>query len=181
LINYFPYQYEAPSDAAQPFKANVTVTPTPWNADTKLMHIGIKGYTPPVDERPDSNIVLLIDTSGSMNSRNKLPLLINSFKLLLDTLGEDDTVSIVTYAGSAGTVLEPTPASERAKIVAAFDRLRAGGSTAGAAGLELAYNKAQENFDEDGVNRVILATDGDFNVGFSSPDEMKTYVEKKRH
>ena len=180
LINYFPYQYEAPSDAQEPFKANVTVTPTPWNADTKLMHIGIKGYTPTAAERPNSNIVLLTDTSGSMNNPNKLPLLINSFKLLLDTLGENDTVSIVTYAGSAGTVLEPTPANERSAILAAFDRLRAGGSTAGAAGLELAYNKAQENFDEDGVNRVILATDGDFNVGFSSPDEMKTYVEKKR-
>ena len=180
LINYFPYQYEAPANPQEPFKANVTVTPTPWNAETKLMHIGIKGYTPPADERPNSNIVLLIDTSGSMNNPNKLPLLINSFKLLLDTLGENDTVSIVTYAGSAGTVLEPTPANERSKIVAAFDRLRAGGSTAGAAGLELAYNKVQENFDEDGVNRVILATDGDFNVGFSSPDEMKTFVEKKR-
>ncbi len=180
LINYFPYQYEAPTDAKEPFKANVTVTPTPWNADTKLMHIGIKGYTPPADVRPNSNIVLLIDTSGSMNNPNKLPLLINSFKLLLDTLDENDTVSIVTYAGSAGTVLEPTPANERSKIIAAFDRLRAGGSTAGAAGLELAYNKAQESFDEDGINRVIFATDGDFNVGFSTLDEMKSYVEKKR-
>ena len=180
LINYFPYDYEAPSKAQEPFKANVTVTPTPWNADTKLMHIGIKGYTPPADERPNSNIVLLIDTSGSMNNPNKLPLLINSFKLLLDTLGENDTISIVAYAGSAGTVLEPTSADNRSAILAAFDRLRAGGSTAGAAGLELAYNKAQENFDEDGVNRVILATDGDFNVGFSSPDEMKSFVEKKR-
>ncbi len=180
LINYFPYQYEAPTDAKEPFKANVTVTPTPWNADTKLMHIGIKGYTPPADARPNSNIVLLIDTSGSMSNPNKLPLLINSFKLLLDTLDENDTVSIVTYAGSAGTVLEPTPANERSKIIAAFDRLRAGGSTAGAAGLELAYNKAQESFDEDGINRVILATDGDFNVGFSTPGEVQTYVEKKR-
>jgi len=122
----------------------------------------------------------LIDTSGSMNQPNKLPLLISSFKLLLGTLDADDTVSIVTYAGRAGTVLEPTAASEKGKIKEALNRLRAGGSTAGAAGLELAYQKAQESFTEDGNNRVILATDGDFNVGFSSPDEMKSYIEEKR-
>ncbi len=180
MINYFPYDYEAPASADEPFKANVTVTPSPWNADTKLMHIGIKGYVPPKTERPNSNIVFLIDTSGSMNRPNKLPLLINSFKLLLGTLDENDTVSIVTYAGSAGTVLEPTAASETGTIKAALNRLRAGGSTAGAAGLELAYIKAQESFDEDAVNRVILATDGDFNVGFSSPDEMKSFIEDKR-
>ena len=180
LINYFPYDYEAPGSADEPFKANVTVTPNPWNADTKLMHIGIKGYVPDMDEKPKSNIVFLIDTSGSMRAANKLPLLVSSFKLLLSTLDEDDTVSIVTYAGSAGTVLEPTAASEKNKIKQSLDQLRSGGSTAGAAGLELAYNKAQESFDEDGINRVILATDGDFNVGFSSPDEMKTYIEKKR-
>lgn len=180
MINYFPYDYEAPRSADEPFKANVTVMPTPWNADTKLMHIGIKGYVPTVTEKPRSNIVFLIDTSGSMNADNKLPLLINSFKLLLGTLDADDTVSIVTYAGSAGTVLEPTAASDKSAINAALNRLRAGGSTAGAAGLELAYMKAQESFDDEGINRVILATDGDFNVGFSSPDEMKTFVEKKR-
>ncbi len=180
MINYFPYDYEAPRSADTPFKANVTVTPNPWNADTKLMHIGIKGYVPPAKERPSSNIVLLIDTSGSMNQANKLPLLINSFKLLLKTLDEDDTVSIVTYAGRAGTVLEPTPASKKSEIIAALERLRSGGSTAGAAGLELAYDKAMESFKEDGNNRVILATDGDFNVGFSSPDEMKAYIEEKR-
>lgn len=180
MINYFPYDYEAPRSVDEPFKANVTVTPNPWNADTKLMHIGIKGYVPDMDEKPKSNIVFLIDTSGSMRAANKLPLLISSFKLLLSTLDEDDTVSIVTYAGSAGTVLEPTAASDKNKIKEALNNLRAGGSTAGAAGLELAYIKAQENFDEDGVNRVILATDGDFNVGFSSPDEMKTYIEDKR-
>ena len=180
MINYFPYDYKAPKSAKEPFKANVTVSPTPWNTDTKLMHIGIKGYVPSADERPSSNIVFLIDTSGSMRSANKLPLLINSFKLLLDTLDEDDTVSIVTYAGRAGTVLEPTPANEKDKIKAALNRLRSGGSTAGAAGLELAYQKAAESFDDEAVNRVILATDGDFNVGFSSSDAMKTFIKKKR-
>ena len=180
MINYFPYDYDAPTSPDEPFKANVTVTPNPWNAETKLMHVGIKGYTPPADERPSSNLVFLIDTSGSMNAPNKLPLLINSFKLLLNTLDEDDTVSIVTYAGRAGTVLEPTSASDKHTIKSALDRLRSGGSTAGAAGLELAYNKAMESFNEEGINRVILATDGDFNVGFSSPDEMKSFVEEKR-
>jgi len=180
MINYFPYDYEAPTSADEPFKANVTVTSNPWNAETKLMHIGIKGYVPEAQERPRSNIVFLIDTSGSMNLANKLPLLISSFKLLVGTLDENDTVSIVTYAGRAGTVLEPTPASDTQAINDALTRLRAGGSTAGAAGLELAYNKALESFEEDGNNRVILATDGDFNVGFSSHEEMKTFIEKKR-
>ncbi len=180
MINYFPYDYAAPTSPNEPFKANVTVTPTPWNADTKLMHIGIKGYVPPTKDRPQSNLVFLIDTSGSMNQANKLPLLINSFKLLLNTLDEDDTVSIVTYAGRAGTVLEPTPASDKKAIKSALDRLRAGGSTAGAEGLALAYQKAEENFKDDGVNRIILATDGDFNIGFSSPEEMKTFIKEKR-
>ena len=180
MINYFPYDYEAPKSADTPFKANVTVTPTPWNTDTKLMHIGIKGYVPTQTEKPRSNLVFLIDTSGSMNRANKLPLLINSFKLLLNTLDDDDTVSIVAYASASGTVLEPTPVKDKDEILSALNRLRAGGSTAGAAGLELAYQKAQESFDDEGVNRVILATDGDFNVGFSSPDDMKAFIKEKR-
>ncbi|MBX2856824.1 MAG: VWA domain-containing protein, partial [Rhodobacteraceae bacterium] len=180
LINYFPYAYEGPESAETPFKANIVVTPTPWNAGTKLMHIGIKGYSPPVAKRPRANLVFLIDTSGSMNEPNKLPLLVNSFRLLLGALDDDDTVSIVVYAGSAGAVLEPTKASERTKIEAALTALRAGGSTAGAEGLKLAYQKARESFDAEAVNRVILATDGDFNVGFSSPEEMKDFVERER-
>ena len=180
MINYFPYDYDAPKSADEPFKANVTVTSNPWNEDTKLMHIGIKGYVPKHSERPRSNLVFLIDTSGSMNRPNKLPLLINSFKLLLNTLDENDTVSIVAYASASGTVLEPTRVKNKSEILAALNNLRAGGSTAGAAGLELAYQKAQESFDDEGVNRVILATDGDFNVGFSSPDDMKTFIQKKR-
>jgi len=180
MINYFPYDYEAPTSADEPFKANVTVTPTPWNTDTKLMHIGIKGYVPTEVEKPRNNLVFLIDTSGSMNQQNKLPLLINSFKLLLNTLDKDDTVSIVAYASASGTVLEPTEVRNKSEIIAALNNLRAGGSTAGAAGLELAYKNAEANFDDEGNNRVILATDGDFNVGFSSPDDMKTFVTEKR-
>jgi len=180
MINYFPYDYEAPTSADEPFKANVTVTPTPWNTDTKLMHIGIKGYVPTEVEKPRNNLVFLIDTSGSMNRQNKLPLLINSFKLLLNTLDKDDTVSIVAYASASGTVLEPTEVRNKSEIIAALNNLRASGSTAGAAGLELAYKNAEANFDDEGNNRVILATDGDFNVGFSSPDDMKTFITEKR-
>ena len=180
LINYFPYDYDGPESVATPFRASVSVAPTPWNDDTKLMHLGIKGYDPAPAERPKANIVFLIDTSGSMSAPNKLPLLINAFRLLLDSLEDDDVVSIVTYAGAAGRVLEPTSAAERSKIRAALDALHAGGSTAGAAGLRLAYETARESFDPEAVNRVILATDGDFNVGFASPEEMKAFVERER-
>ncbi|MEO1142168.1 MAG: von Willebrand factor type A domain-containing protein, partial [Pseudomonadota bacterium] len=167
FINYFDYAYETPADKSEPFKANVSIMPTPWNDGTKLLSIGIKGYELQQDETPPSNLVFLIDTSGSMNAPNKLPLLRNSFKLLLSNLKADDTISIVTYAGSAGTVLEPTKASDKNKILAALDKLHAGGSTAGAEGIRQAYALAEESFKDDGINRVILATDGDFNVGIS--------------
>jgi len=180
FINYFDYAYEAPSDSSQPFKANVQIMPTPWNEGTKLMSIGIKGYELAKTEQPDSNLVFLIDTSGSMSARNKLPLLLNSFKLLLNSLKPTDTISIVAYAGSAGTVLEPTQVRDERKILAALDRLRAGGSTAGGEGLRQAYALAEENLKADGVNRVILATDGDFNVGISDPDRLKRFVEQER-
>ncbi len=180
MVNYFPYEYAGSADRAQPFKANVTLMQTPWNANTKLMRIGIKGFSLEGQAKPHSNLVFLIDTSGSMEQVDKLPLLLNSFRLLLDTLGPDDTVSIVTYAGSAGTVLEPTKASEKAKIIAALDGLSAGGSTAGAEGIRQAYNLAERNFDKAGVNRVILATDGDFNVGIADPRELQDFVERKR-
>ncbi len=180
LINYFPYEYEAPKDKAQPFKANVSVFATPWNADTKLMHIGIKGYQLEQKEKPRSNLVFLVDTSGSMNAPDKLPLLRNSLKLLLDSLKDNDTVSIVTYAGSAGTALEPTKVKDKAKILAVLDNMTSGGSTAGAAGIRQAYTLAEQNLDKEGVNRVILATDGDFNVGITDPEELKRYVEEKR-
>jgi len=180
MINYFPYDYEGPADRAAPFKTTVTLMPTPWNPDTKLMHIGIKGFTLHGSERPRSNLVFLLDTSGSMEEPNKLPLLRSSLKMLVDTLQPDDTVSIVVYAGSAGTVLEPTKAKDKTKILSALDNLSAGGSTAGAEGIRQAYNLAEMNFDKLGVNRVILATDGDFNVGITDSEELKSFVERKR-
>ncbi len=180
LINYFPYSYPGPETAEEPFKTSVTVMQTPWNAATKLIHIGIKGFDITAAERPRANLVFLIDTSGSMDEPNKLPLLINSLKLLVDGLKADDTVAIVVYAGSAGTVLEPTKASEKGKILSALENLSAGGSTAGAEGIRQAYDLAKQNFDSSGVNRVILATDGDFNVGITDTDELEGFVERER-
>ncbi len=180
LINYFPYDYAPPETRETPFSANVAVMDTPWNEGTKLMRIGIKGYEITNAERPRSNLVFLMDTSGSMNSPDKLPLLIQSFEMLLSTLDENDTVSIVAYAGSAGVVLEPTKASEKDTIRQALQRMRAGGSTAGGEGIRRAYELAEANKIEDGVNRVILATDGDFNVGIRNTEELKGFIERKR-
>lgn len=178
MVNYFDYDYALPESKDQPFAPTVAVYDSPWNAHKKIIHVGIKGYE--VEEKPKSNLVFLIDTSGSMNSPDKLPLLRNSFKMMLDSLNPDDTVAIVTYAGSAGTALEPTRASDKAKIIAALEQMSAGGSTAGEAGIRQAYALAEQNKVEGGNNRIILATDGDFNVGASSPDELKAYVEGKR-
>jgi len=180
MINYFNYNYQLPKDRSAPFKANVSIMPTPWNSNTKLMRIGIKGFNVAKSQAPHANLVFLIDTSGSMNAPDKLPLLRNSFKLLLQSLKADDTVAIVTYAGSAGTVLEPTKASDKNKIMAALDRLSSGGSTAGAAGIRQAYQLAEQHMEKSGVNRVILATDGDFNVGISNTEELKSFVARKR-
>lgn len=179
LINYFDYNYAGPDSKDVPFNANVTVTPSPWADGKELVHIGIKGYEMDTVQ-PRSNLVFLLDVSGSMNAPDKLPLLKSSLGLLLDTLKPDDTVSIATYAGSTGVALEPTKASEKNKILSALDNLRAGGGTAGAAGIELAYNLAAENFDEEAVNRVILATDGDFNVGINDPEKLKDFIAEKR-
>jgi len=179
MINYFSYDYPAAKTVGQPFRPTVAIYPTPWNANTRLLHIGIKGYQITPDTRPRSNLVFLIDVSGSMNQRDKLPLLKNAFRLLVNQLDEKDTVSIVTYAGRAGTVLEPTKVADKQKILAALDNLNAGGSTAGAQGIAQAYALAEQSFDKSGVNRVILATDGDFNVGIRG-DELKNYIETKR-
>ena len=180
LVNYFPYAYAPPEDRETPFAVHASLMPTPWSDDTRLMHIGIKGYVPERGSRPRANLVFLIDSSGSMDEPGKLPLLKTSFKLLLGALEPDDRVAIVTYAGAAGTVLTPTEAAERAKIAAALDRLHAGGSTAGAEGIRQAYLLAEQHFVEDGINRVILATDGDFNVGIADPEALEGFVARKR-
>jgi Ca-activated chloride channel family protein len=180
MVNYFDYAYPLPQDRKVPFKATVKVYPSPWNAHTKLLHIGIKGYDIPRKERPRANLVFLIDTSGSMQEPNKLPLLIRSFHLLVDQLKADDHVAIVTYAGSAGVVLESTAGSEKAKIMAALDQLHAGGSTAGGEGIRMAYKLAEASFIKGAVNRVLLATDGDFNVGITDPKALEDFVVRER-
>lgn len=180
MVNYFPYDWKGPETAATPFNTTVSVMPTPWNEHTKLMHVAIKGYDVKPAEQPKANLVFLIDVSGSMDEPDKLPLLRSAFRLLVNKLSPDDTVSIVTYAGDAGTVLEPTKASDRAKILQAIDTLTPGGSTAGEAGIREAYRLAQKSFVKDGVNRVMLATDGDFNIGQTDDDDLKRLIEDKR-
>jgi Ca-activated chloride channel family protein len=180
LINYFPYDYSAPTNKDEPFKTTVSLFPTPWNKDTKLVHIGIKGYEIDAKAKPRANLVFLIDTSGSMNEPNKLPLVQNSLKMLLDTLNEDDSVAIVTYAGNAGVALPPTKVKDKSKISTVIDNLGAQGSTAGAEGIRQAYQLAEQNLNAKGINRVILATDGDFNVGITDTNELKSFIEHKR-
>ena len=180
MINYFPYDYASPRTANQPFSSNVAVFPSPFNVGRKLVRIGIKGYAVERATRPRANLVFLIDTSGSMQGPNRLGLVKQSLGMLLDQLAPDDTVAIVTYAGSAGTALEPTAARDKDRIRAVIDTLGAGGSTAGAEGIRQAYALAARNFDPKGVNRVMLATDGDFNVGITNQDELKGFVERER-
>ena len=178
MINYFRYDYPRPANRSQPFTVTTDVAKSPWNEDTYLMRIGLRGYDLPRSERPAANLVFLMDVSGSMDSPDKLPLVKTALSGLAGELGNKDRVSIVVYAGAAGVVLEPT--NDVRKIRAALRRLDAGGSTAGGAGLELAYNIAESNFIEGGVNRVILATDGDFNVGVSDQDSLVEMIENKR-
>ncbi|RWD47842.1 MAG: VWA domain-containing protein [Mesorhizobium sp.] len=180
MINYFPYDWKGPDSASTPFNSTVSVMPTPWNEHTRLMHVAIKGFDAKPAEQPKANLVFLIDVSGSMNEQDKLPLLQSAFRLLVNRLRPDDTVSIVTYAGDAGTVLEPTKISEKDKILNAIDTLTPGGSTAGEAGIKEAYRLAQKSFVNDGINRVMLATDGDFNVGQTDDDDLKRLIEKER-
>jgi Ca-activated chloride channel family protein len=178
MINYFPYAYPAPD--GQPFQPTINVFETPWNADTQLVHIGLQGEMPSIQDRPALNLVFLIDTSGSMESADKLPLLRQSFRLMLDNLAPEDEVAIVTYAGSTSIALQPTQASERPTILAALNALNAGGSTNGQGGLEQAYALAETMKMDGDVSRVILATDGDFNVGLSDPRGLQAYIEDKR-
>lgn len=178
MINYFHYDYPNP-DKDQPFSITTEVGDCPWSKN-KLVHIGLQGRRIEKENLPNSNLVFLLDVSGSMNQPNKLPLLKKSFKMLVNELGDEDRVAIVVYAGAAGVVLESTAAENSTEILEALEKLQAGGSTAGGQGIELAYKVAQENFIEGGNNRVILATDGDFNIGMSSDAAMKDLIEKKR-
>jgi len=180
LVNYFDYDYVLPDTEEQPFAASVAVSDSPWAEGRKLMHIGIKGYDLEAAQKPRTNLVFLLDVSGSMNSPDKLPLVKQSMELLLTSLDPDDTVAIVVYAGAAGTVLEPTAVKDKQKIINAMNQLSAGGSTAGAQGIRLAYELAEANFDPEAVNRVILATDGDFNVGITNQRELLSFIERKR-
>ena len=179
MINYFPYAYTAPGDG-EAFRSTISVMPTPWNPGTRLVSIGLQGAMPAITDRPPLNLVFLIDTSGSMEDANKLGLLKQSFSMMLAELRPEDQIAIVTYAGSAGEVLPPTRASDKTAILAALDALAAGGSTAGAEGLELAYQVAEGMANDGTVSRILLATDGDFNVGVSDPDGLEAYVAKKR-
>ncbi len=179
MINYFHYEYPQPKND-QPFSINTEISNAPWNKDHKLVLIGLQGKKIPTDNLPASNLVFLIDVSGSMQGPNRLPLVKASMKMLVDQLREQDKVSIVVYAGAAGLVLEPTSGDAKVTIKDAIDKLEAGGSTAGGAGIKLAYNTAKEYFVKGGNNRVILCTDGDFNVGESSDDAMERLIENER-
>lgn len=179
MINYFDYNYAQPT-GKDPINIITELAPAPWNPQHRLVQIGLKAKTIATDNLPASNLVFLIDVSGSMNSANKLPLLVSSFKLLTDQLRAQDKVAIVVYAGQSGLVLPSTPGDAKTSIKDALNKLSAGGSTAGGAGLQLAYKVASENFIKGGNNRIILATDGDFNVGASSDDEMQKLIEQKR-
>jgi Ca-activated chloride channel family protein len=180
LINYFNYNYPLPEIAQQPFSVSTELAPSPWNSNAKLLHLGIQGYKVENQQRPASNLTFLVDVSGSMSSADKLGLLKSSFKLLTKNLRAQDRVAIVVYAGAAGTVLESTPGNQKSKILQALDKLSAGGSTNGAAGIKLAYQIAEDNFIKGGINRVIIATDGDFNVGTTNFEQLKELAERKR-
>ncbi len=179
MVNFFKYNYSQPKNN-QPFAIHTEYSDCPWNENHKLLKIGLQGKEISTDDLPNSNFVFLIDVSGSMGSANKLPLLKESMKVLVSQLRKDDKVSIVVYAGAAGLVLPPTSGNKKETIINALDQLQAGGSTAGGAGIQLAYKIAQENFIKNGNNRVILATDGDFNVGASSDNDMERLIEEKR-
>ena len=180
FINYFDYGYTPPADREQPFSVTTELAPAPWNAKRQLLLVGIQGYRVPKAQIPASNLVFLIDTSGSMNEPDKLPLLQASLKQLVRELRHQDRVAIVTYAGHAGVALPSTAGDRHASIDAAIDGLGAGGSTHGSAGIELAYAQAEQGFIKGGVNRVILATDGDFNVGTVNQQALKTIIEDHR-
>ena len=180
MVNYFDYAWPAPESRDPPFQPTVTVSDSPWTEGNKLVHVAIRGYELPVREQPDVNLVLLLDVSGSMDSPDKLPLAQQSMALLLDSLKPTDTVAIVAYAGAAGEVLAPTQVKRKAAILEALNSLEPGGSTAGSTGIRLAYELAERNLRRSGVNRILLATDGDFNVGITDEGELLRFVEQYR-
>ncbi|WP_052551041.1 vWA domain-containing protein [Enhygromyxa salina] len=180
LVNYFDYDYAMPSGDGAPFSVTTEVGPSPWSAEHRLVHVGIQGYVPAVEQVPPRNLVFLIDVSGSMQNADKLPLIKHGLASLAAELGAEDRVSIVVYAGAAGAVLPPTSGAKSTTILAALDRLTSGGGTNGAEGIELAYELAERSFIKGGINRVILASDGDFNVGLSDHDALVRLVERKR-
>ncbi|MDH5719439.1 MAG: VWA domain-containing protein [Spirochaetia bacterium] len=180
LINYFSYDYKTPKDNEKPFSVNSETSTAPWNKERKIVHIGIKGKEIKPENIPPRNLVFLLDVSGSMSAENKLPLLKKALKLLVQQLNHKDKVAIAVYAGSSGLVLPPTSGENGQAILSAFDRLQAGGSTNGGQGIELAYKTASEMFNENAVNRVILATDGDFNVGVTNQGDLTRLIEEKR-
>ncbi len=180
MVNYFDYHYPVPESESTPFTITSEIGPTPWNNGSYLLHIGIQGYESAITASQPRNLVFLLDVSGSMNAANKLGLLKKSLRLLVNQLTPQDRVAIVVYAGASGVVLESTPGNRRSEIIDAMERLRAGGSTNGSAGIELAYSIAQQHFNKDGINRVILATDGDFNVGPSNTEALKALIKEKK-
>lgn len=178
MLNYFRYDYDRPRDRTQPFSVTTDMSTTPWNANTRLLRVGLRGYDIGRSERPAANLVFLVDVSGSMHSRDKLPLVQCSMAMMAQELNPRDRVSIVTYAGSTKTILSGS--SDRDEIIASLSELRSGGSTAGAAGISLAYDAARANMIEGGINRIILATDGDFNVGTTNREQLIEMVERER-
>lgn len=182
LINYFSYDYKVPDSPSTPFSITTEIAPSPWNDKRHLLHVGLQGYKPITegDSRPPANLVFLLDVSGSMQAPNKLGLVKSAIKMLGRQLDDEDSVAIVVYAGASGVVLEPTSASNYPKIATAVEALSAGGSTNGEAGIALAYQLAASAYKPEGINRVILATDGDFNVGLSDIDRLKELIVQKR-
>jgi len=180
LINYFDYDYPLPVSRTPPFQVTTEFTTTPWNPDTRLLQIGIKGFEVPHSKLPPANLVFLVDVSGSMNSPDKLPLLKSALTMLSKQMRPQDRVSLAVYAGAAGVVLEPTPGNDTAAIRSALEQLQAGGSTNGGQGIRLAYALAEQAFISEGINRVLIATDGDFNVGTVDFEALKDLVERKR-